>query len=552
MHDPAEDLTLSPESLVSTDRLDVYCSCGPTTATQSSVPSGIQNVAVAEGVLVRVTWGDIETSPGQYNWGLIDRQLQLAQQNGDKITLGIINGAGAPDWLKSQAQTFSFTSIRGDQVTLPLPWDTVFLTRYAAFIQALGDRYNGNAALNLVHMTNSTTNGLEMQYALSAADEARFITAGYTQDRLIASWKTIIDAYARAFSVTPLDVEVHPVFRSDTVANTVVDYGYDSLGARFGVFAAWWSEHNATNVYPGMYTLIAEAALRSFATVQMVGATSSSISNVPGRVFGEAELLKAVELAAKTGVKYMEIWNADLFNGALMSTVVSTVQNTPQTNIGVGTGTSGADTLRGDSGANNLQGFGGNDTIDGGAGLDACIYQGARSAYAITGSSASRTISDSTSGRDGVDMLSGIERLQFSDGVLAFDNLPADHAGGGFLLYRAAFDRMPDAAGLGYWIRRLDAGANYTTEMAASFIASPEFIAKYGTGTSNEAFLNLIYQNVLDRAPDAVGLTYWLTQAGGTGLNGGFSRAELLVSFAISTENYGIVSPQITDGIWFV
>lgn len=48
------------------------------------------------------------------------------------------------------------------------------------------------------------------------------------------------------------------------------------------------------------------------------------------------------------------------------------------------------------------------------------------------------------------------------------------------------------------------------------------------------------------------GLNYWLSQAGGVGLNGGYARSNLLASFAISDENYNSVSPLITDGIWFV
>ena len=83
--------------------------------------------------------------------------------------------------------------------------------------------------------------------------------------------------------------------------------------------------------------------------------------------------------------------------------------------------------------------------------------------------------------------------------------------------------------------------------VAASFIASPEFVRTYGTNLSNAAFLNLVYQNVLDRLPDQSGSDYWMGQ-----LNGGYARSNLLASFAISDENYNSVAPQITDGIWFV
>lgn len=186
----------------------------------------------------------------------------------------------------------------------------------------------------------------------------------------------------------------------------------------------------------------------------------------------------------------------------------------------------------------------GNDNISGGAGTDTVVFSSSRAAYSI---SKQANGMNKVTGPDGADMLSHVERLRFSDGILAFDNLRTDTAGEGYLIYRAAFDRVPDAAGLGYWIRELERGQDYGAVVAASFIASPEFITKYGSNTSNTDFLNLIYQNVLDRAPDQAGSDYWLGQ-----LNGGYARSNMLASFAISDENYNSVVPLISDGIFFV
>jgi hypothetical protein len=206
-----------------------------------------------------------------------------------------------------------------------------------------------------------------------------------------------------------------------------------------------------------------------------------------------------------------------------------------------------SDSLRGDDGRNIFQGLNGDDTIFGESGLDVSIYLGARNTYTLSFSADARTVSDTIAGRDGVDILRGVERLQFSDGVLAFDNLVTDTAGKGYLLYRAAFDRTPDLAGLGYWVGELDRGQDYGAVMAASFIASPEFIAKYGSAISDALFVDLMYQNVLDRAPDPEGGAYWLGE-----LNNGLSRANMLASFAVSDENYATVRPLINDGLFFV
>lgn len=211
-----------------------------------------------------------------------------------------------------------------------------------------------------------------------------------------------------------------------------------------------------------------------------------------------------------------------------------------------------SDTLRGDGMRNIIQGLRGNDMISGGEGLDAAGYQGNRNDYAIVANISSVSVRDNSADRDGIDSLSGIERLLFTDGVLAFDNQSTDNAGRGYLIYRAAFDRVPDPEGLGYWIRGLDRGQDFGSVVAASFIASAEFTGRYGSAASNAAFVDMVYRNVLGRAPDAAGMNYWLTEAGGSGLNGGYARSNLLASFAISDENYNAVSPIIADGIWFV
>ncbi len=76
-------------------------------------------------------------------------------------------------------------------------------------------------------------------------------------------------------------------------------------------------------------------------------------------------------------------------------------------------------------------------------------------------------------------------------------------------LYRAFFDREPDAEGASYWMNVANHGSSLDT-IAWSFAASDEFINTYGAELSNAQFVTIVYQNVLDREPDIEGLGYWL------------------------------------------
>ena len=191
-----------------------------------------------------------------------------------------------------------------------------------------------------------------------------------------------------------------------------------------------------------------------------------------------------------------------------------------------GTGNALDNTLVGNAGANRLTGGAGNDTLDGGAGLDTALFSGSKAVYTLTRTSSGMT---AASAADGTDALINIERLQFTDKTLAFDL--DGNAGQAYRLYQAAFDRVPDQGGLGYWIDQMDSGTGLS-QVATGFINSAEFKALYGNNPSNAEFVTLLYDNVLHRAPDTGGYDFWMNE-----LSHGVSREQVLTGFSESTEN---------------
>jgi hypothetical protein len=88
-------------------------------------------------------------------------------------------------------------------------------------------------------------------------------------------------------------------------------------------------------------------------------------------------------------------------------------------------------------------------------------------------------------------------------------------------LYVATFNRAPEAAGLSYWVNDSFGGNPTIEQIAASFFDQSETQALYPAGTTDEAFVTSIYQNLFNRAPDADGLAYW---TGSEGLGGAMTR----------------------------
>jgi hypothetical protein len=96
-------------------------------------------------------------------------------------------------------------------------------------------------------------------------------------------------------------------------------------------------------------------------------------------------------------------------------------------------------------------------------------------------------------------------------------------------LYLAYFLREPEAAGLNFWLGERAAGATLAS-VSQLFAQSPEFLNQYGSLSDTE-FVHLVYQNVLDRAPDPGGLDHWVGQ-----LQVGDSRGSVMIGFSESDE----------------
>jgi hypothetical protein len=185
-----------------------------------------------------------------------------------------------------------------------------------------------------------------------------------------------------------------------------------------------------------------------------------------------------------------------------------------------------------------------NQTITGSSGVEKVVFNEPSSNFKITISGSTATMVDG-GGSYGTNTLNNIERLQFTDTNIALDISPTQTAGAVYMLYQATFNRTPDAPGLGYWINAVDKGANIITNVAASFIQSPEFVAKYGANPSNASYVDNLYQNVLHRAGESGGVAYWNGQLN----TGAATKAFVLEQFATLAEGAALVAPAIAHGI---
>ncbi|HSL56729.1 MAG TPA: DUF4214 domain-containing protein, partial [Acidimicrobiales bacterium] len=96
-------------------------------------------------------------------------------------------------------------------------------------------------------------------------------------------------------------------------------------------------------------------------------------------------------------------------------------------------------------------------------------------------------------------------------------------------LFLAYFLRDPDPIGRSWWAS-LHAAGRPLTAISLEFARSAEFAARYGQLTDTD-FVRLVYGNVLQRDPDALGLAYWTGM-----LAQGRTRGWVMVGFSESPE----------------
>lgn len=119
-------------------------------------------------------------------------------------------------------------------------------------------------------------------------------------------------------------------------------------------------------------------------------------------------------------------------------------------------------------------------------------------------------------------------------------------------LYVGFFGRAPDASGFQYWIGQLESGVT-PYQIAALFATTPEFEAEYGHLTTTTEKVSKLYINVLNRLPDAPGLSYWVAQIN----SGAQTFADVVYSFTnaafsqVGTDDGLLVQNKVQVGEFF-
>ncbi len=167
------------------------------------------------------------------------------------------------------------------------------------------------------------------------------------------------------------------------------------------------------------------------------------------------------------------------------------------------TGSAYSDTLLGYAGNDKIEGRSGNDKIDGGKGVDTAVYSGNLADYTVTAVSAGGGYTvEGNIGSDGIDTLANIERLQFSDKLIALDVAKGGNNGKALEFIGAvAYSLIADKGAIGVVQAVFDAG--YSMSQACQLAIDAGLIKSLAGSDSNVHLAELVWRNVIGTSADA-------------------------------------------------
>jgi hypothetical protein len=167
--------------------------------------------AMVQGDNPQIFWADLEPQQGVYNWQPLDEAIAEAADAGKRVILRIytnVDGIGqaTPAWffaLPGADSYFPSTYAQSRGIKSPLPWDTVYQREFGAFLTDLGQRYDGNPAIEFVQ-----TNAGGGQYGEMLLSTER-MPAGWDEDLNLEAVEGWVDRWMAAFPRTHLSLMIN-------------------------------------------------------------------------------------------------------------------------------------------------------------------------------------------------------------------------------------------------------------------------------------------------------------------------------------------------------
>ncbi len=292
------------------------------------------------GVALQIHWSDIEPVEGKPDWSKLDALFAAAQTSHKWVQLFIFPGFFSPAWALKGAQTDRFAVQygpgAGTVMNLPMPWDSVYLNRWFAFLKLLSQRYGTSPAFRVIAADGPTSVSDEATLPRSPQDVTQWQTDGYTTSKYAGAWQQTFPVYSADFPHQYIslsvghEADILGIDGSSSSRQAIVSDATTLLGRRFAL------EMNALHAGPDPYPngptskaydqFIVDYAGTLITGFQMGGGMEGTIGSQKMGAPGNPALAlrRSVDLgmeANKAGhhVNYVEIYEPDMLPADMQS-----------------------------------------------------------------------------------------------------------------------------------------------------------------------------------------------------------------------------------------
>jgi len=321
---------------------------GPATPNGIFVVDGVHHNAIdkallsapdVDGVLLEVPWNVLEPQEGRFNWSPIDTVLSQAATYGKKVSLILGAGWQTPAWVYADgARAYKFLWDKSNwgpplctPTSIPVPWDAIFLSKWADLVTAAGNRYDSSETIASVKVSgvNSKTQETFLPTSvhrsisgkgvscISYDDVADWQAAGYTRLKAEGAWANTMEIFARAFPTKMLE----PMF---------IPGGFpaiDDNGNRFSSPNSQDMQVSSDLILTGLAEYPSDFIIQNDGwSAQWIWENESEYASRVGTGYQEVSALKtqapkAVTDAIQDGAMYLEFYESDAIAASLQSTM---------------------------------------------------------------------------------------------------------------------------------------------------------------------------------------------------------------------------------------
>lgn len=143
-----------------------------------------------DGIAVRLGWKEIEQQDNHYNWDQLDSAFASAKHYGKHLTIHIAASplGATSDWIFQQgAESYTLANPFNRRTSLePLPWDKVYLEKWAEFLKALSAHVRENGQLETLSYISSTVPVTEM--SLIGCRNNDLMGQPYSRETYLKAW----------------------------------------------------------------------------------------------------------------------------------------------------------------------------------------------------------------------------------------------------------------------------------------------------------------------------------------------------------------------------